>query len=509
MLILGASGLTGSKIFDFFSKRHEVIGTYFTAATPNERARNLVHLDVTQPHLLEKLILDTNSDVILYCASLSGPDRCEENPFLAEAINYDGAKRAASVAMTLSKKFVYLSSDYVFGDSGFASMTEADKPSPINVYGHTKRKMEDFLLDKAVDFLILRTSLIYGFSPNNDSRGLVNWVVNELSKGKEIFCDDKILRYPMLSDDVAVALDRLLAQDHTGIFHLSGPEGYTKYDLAKRVADVYGLPSHLIIPQDEASQKLPAKRPLQLKLSTTKIESTGAHFTNVEEGIKIHRRQGGCLFRMIYSVRPDMLVSGQNASEFRIQAGRRLANVAPAPNADIVVPIPESGLYSATGFSAESKVPLFFGIIRDYMTEKTLYSSSQSSRKTKLDQKLIIIDSVVRNKNIILIDEAILSGSTIAVVVEKLKAAGVKDIHIRIPSPIMRHSCTGKILPKIELLYDSFEKFGKFDQRDFESYLASRLAVSSVGFLPVQDFLGVVNQKKNVCFDCFERNGHP
>ena len=205
---------------------------------------------------------------------------------------------------------------------------------------------------------------------------------------------------------------------------------------------------------------------------------------------------------MIYSVRPDMLVADQNASDFRIAAGRQLAIESPIEgDIDHVIPIPESGIYSATGYSAESKIPLFFGIIRDYFTEKTLYSSTTSNRYEKLKRKLIPIESLIKDKNIVIVDEAVLSGSTLKIMIQILRDVGAKKIHIRIPSPIIANECTGRVLPKVNLLYPQLGK--NKSQRQYQQQLSEEFQVDSFAFLTLDGFLKATKKKEYFCTECF------
>lgn len=499
MLIIGASGLLGNKFFDYFGKKYSVSGTYFTADARARFHKNIFFLDVTDIPLLERTVLDLYPDIVIYAASLSGPDRCEQNPKRAKQIHTTGAIRVASISAALNKRFIYISTDYVFGESTQSELTEDQPPNPINIYGKTKLEAEEFILKHCPNSLIIRTSLIYGFCTFGEKRGLVNHVLEEVKDSNTVYLDTKIKRYPTLSDDICVMVDKLIDANESGIFHASGPEPTTKFKLAQITVDTFGLGQESLTALDEDNMPLIAKRPKEIKLSTKKIEQLGIQFVGPTKGINILRKQRGCLFRMIYSVRPDMLVAGQNASEFRIKAGQILAKESPIPDdVDHIIPIPESGIYPATGYAAESKIPIYFGLIRDYFTEKTLYTESQSRRSENLTKKLVPISPLIKGKSVILIDEAVISGSTLKVVVQKLKEAGAREIHIRIPSPIMLTSCNGRILPDMSLLSSRCKK------KDLDRELAEILEVNSFYSLSLSSFLEISSNKKQVCFSCFQ-----
>ncbi len=509
VLIIGSSGLLGGKLLDKFSKKTKTLGTYFSHSEKKQSHKNIVHLDVRQLTVVEKFIVEFRPNVVIYCASIPRPDICEENANEAYAVNVEGLKNVVSICASLDLKLVYVSADYVF--SGSRSIyVESDELDPINTFGRTKQIAETYLKTHLPSALVIRSGLIYGYSVHTEGRGFVHWVIDSLLKNEPIEVDDSLTVFPILADDIADIIFKLIQKDESGVYHVANLEAHTKFSFASLIAQEYKLNVKLLKIVSTEAKKLPAKRPKEVKLSTDKVKNLlGDEFSiaSVEEGIRIHRRQFGCLFRMIYSVRPDMLVAGQNASDFRISVGRALAKEAPIEEVDCVVPIPESGIYSATGLSAESKKPLFFGIIRDYFTEKTLYSSTAKDRHQSLKEKLIPVESVIKGKSIALVDEAVLSGATLGVVIQRLKEVGAREIHVRIPSPVMTSDCTGRILPQVRLAYDALceaESDVKLTKGDFEERLAKKFGVSSFCFLSTKAFLDSVKTSNQItCSDCF------
>lgn len=504
ILVIGSSGLLGSKILDFFSKKYKTSGTYFRSASKAKTYKNVFHLDVRRHKVVERVILDFNPDVIIYAASITQPDVAENDPESAFAVNCEGLKNVASICASLKKKIVYISSDYVFSGEKGSPYFEDDEVDPINVLGESKAKAEQFLLDQVEDFLIIRSSMVFGYSPYLEGRGIFNTVLESLSKGEELKLDNSMPRYPVLADDISKAIESLIARDETGVFHVSHDSALTKFEFGKMIAMHFGLPLDLLAPINESRMKLLSPRPFEVQLCSKKARSLGVSMTSPVEAVSIHQKQRGCLFRMVYSVRPDMLVLGQNASEFRIGAGERLAQDSPIPkDIDCIVPIPESGIYSATGFAAGCGKPLFFGIIRDYFTEKTLYSSTVEERNRALKKKLIVVESIVRGKNIVIVDEAIISGSTIGFVVNELRRCGAGNIHVRIPSPVMSHFCDGRVLPQKNLLYKELAKGKHISKKEFEKALAEKFNVESFSFLSLDSFLDVGHREEQFCHSCF------
>ena len=210
---------------------------------------------------------------------------------------------------------------------------------------------------------------------------------------------------------------------------------------------------------------------------------------------------------MIYSVRPDMLVLGESASRFRMEIGERLAKEEPAV-ADMVIGIPESGIFPATGYAAQARIPFNFGLIRDYYTRRTVFDLDQEQRLANLREKLIAVSDMVSGKRLVLIDEAVISGSTLTVAVDKLKKAGAKEIHIRIPSPLMLSNCHNGVLNEsAPLIVLQFGKGGNAEEekRQIEDGLAQCLGVDSLRFLSVGSFMSI-SSNPEACAECFKYN---
>ena len=498
ILITGASGFLGTKLFDILSRNHEIAGTYFTKKKNNLHA----FLDITSEIGVEKFISQVNPDAVIHTAALVNVDFCEVERDKAYKINVLGTQNVIKASKRINAKLIYISSDYVF-DGENPPYRENDKCRPVNYYGETKLEGEEIVQKELDDFLIIRPTILYGFADEQDKTTYVTQVLEKLALAQPFGADTETVKYPILIDDVALAIKKLLELDEQGIYHVATQTPMTRYEWSQKIAEEYGY-SKDIIRKEIARPK--AKKPRNVLLDTSKIERLGITFVEVEEGLKMMSRQKGCMFRMIYSLRPDMLLLNQNASEFRIAVGKQIAKEHPAA-ADIVVPIPESGIYGATGFADEAKIPLYFGLIRDYYTPKTLFEPSQEMRNVSLRKKLIVVPNVVRNKRLILIDEAILSGATLAVAVDKIKSAGVKEIHVRIPAPPMISQCTGRVLDApIHLPAQEFCKGDNLEQDKgkIEEGFKSYFNVDSLRFLSLDSFLDCIISKSDVCVDCFK-----
>jgi amidophosphoribosyltransferase len=147
-----------------------------------------------------------------------------------------------------------------------------------------------------------------------------------------------------------------------------------------------------------------------------------------------------CIFEHVYFSRPDSIAEGQSVYEVRKAIGAELAREAPV-GADYVVPVPDSGVPAAIGFSQESGIPFELGIIRSHYVGRTFIQPSQEVRHLGVKLKHNANSALVRGKSIVLIDDSIVRGTTSVKLVQMMRDAGAREVHMRIASPPTRHSC--------------------------------------------------------------------
>ena len=144
--------------------------------------------------------------------------------------------------------------------------------------------------------------------------------------------------------------------------------------------------------------------------------------------------QSSCIFEHVYFSRPDSRVFGRPVQESREQLGRQLAIEAPA-DADLVVPVPDSGVTAAMGYAAESGIPLRFGLIRNHYVGRTFIEPQQSVRDFGVKLKLNPVRSLLEGKRVVMIDDSIVRGTTSRKIVRMIRSAGAKEVHMRISCP--------------------------------------------------------------------------
>lgn len=191
-----------------------------------------------------------------------------------------------------------------------------------------------------------------------------------------------------------------------------------------------------------------------------------------------------CIFEYVYFSRPDSLVFGKNVYQVRKEMGRALArehNI----DADMVIPVPDSGLPSALGYSQESGIPFEMGIIRNHYVGRTFIESTQEIRELKVKLKLNPVREMIEGKRLIVIDDSIVRGTTSKQIVQILKNAGAKEVHLLISAPPTIAPCFyGVDTPnRTELICakHSLEEVREFIQADSLGFLSLEGMIESVG----------------------------
>jgi len=205
-----------------------------------------------------------------------------------------------------------------------------------------------------------------------------------------------------------------------------------------------------------------------------------------------------CVFEYIYFARPDSNVFGKNVYSVRKQMGRELAKELPV-DADMVVPVPDSGVAAALGYAQESGIPFEMAIMRNHYVGRTFIEPTQEIRDLKVKMKLSPIKHKIEGKKLVVIDDSIVRGTTSRRIVRMLKEAGAKEVHMRIASPATTGPCYyGVDTPSKEELIAS-----KLSTDEIAKYIEA----DSLAYLSIDGLVRAVKDKKeNYCFACFDGN---
>lgn len=206
-------------------------------------------------------------------------------------------------------------------------------------------------------------------------------------------------------------------------------------------------------------------------------------------------RRAFCIFEYVYFARPDSIISDINVARVRTEMGRELARLHPA-EADLVVPVPDSGNYAALGFAEELGIPYSHAFVRNHYIGRTFLQPTQLIRDFNVRVKLNLIKEAVAGKRVVVVDDSIVRGTTARARVVNLREAGAKEVHMRISCPPHRHACHyGIDFPDPEKLLANQCTLEQI--RDY-------LGADSIGYLDVPGMIRATGQATNsFCMACF------
>ncbi|MCC7007274.1 MAG: amidophosphoribosyltransferase [Acidobacteria bacterium] len=217
-------------------------------------------------------------------------------------------------------------------------------------------------------------------------------------------------------------------------------------------------------------------------------------------GLSSHRpflpaQAAHCIFEHVYFARPDSYVFGQSVNEVRTELGRRLAREQPAP-ADVVVPIPDSGVCAATGFAEESGGPLRMGLIRNHYVGRTFIEPHQSIRHFGVRVKLNPVKSILQGKRVVLVDDSLVRGTTSRKIVKMVRSAGAVEVHMRISCPPTISPCFyGVDTPRRSELIAATHSL-----EEIRRYIGA----DTLGYLSLEGLLSAVGSKRSsYCTSCY------
>jgi amidophosphoribosyltransferase len=238
------------------------------------------------------------------------------------------------------------------------------------------------------------------------------------------------------------------------------------------------------------------------------LDVVGAEFVReVEPGEIVEVRQDGrisshrpfgrvaprpCIFEHVYFSRPDSVMDGQSVYEVRRQIGVELAREAPV-EADLVVPVPDSGVPAAIGFSQESGIPFGLGIIRSHYVGRTFIQPSDGARHADVKRKHNANRALVEGKRIVLIDDSIVRGTTSLKIVQMMRDAGAAEVHMRVASPPTENSCFYGV--------DTPERHKLLAARMNVQGMAEYIHADSLAFVSIDGLYRAVGEKErnNAC----------
>ncbi|WP_017626120.1 amidophosphoribosyltransferase [Nocardiopsis chromatogenes] len=226
----------------------------------------------------------------------------------------------------------------------------------------------------------------------------------------------------------------------------------------------------------------------------------GEMLTIDERGVRSMRfaaaEPKGCLFEYVYLARPDTTIAGRNVNSTRVEVGRRLAEEHPA-EADLVIPVPESGTPAAVGYARGSGIPFAQGLVKNSYVGRTFIQPSQTLRQLGIRLKLNPLRDVIEGKRLVVVDDSIVRGNTQRALVRMLREAGAAEVHVRISSPPVMWPCYYGVdfASKAELIAGNLST---------EEIRAS-IGADSLGFIALDELVAATDVAKDrLCRACFD-----
>ena len=280
ILVLGAKGMLGRDLMPLLrsSLKGDVLGWDIEEINIENETSTVSAIEHLKP------------GVIINAAAYTDVDGCESHREKAFAVNAEGMRHVALGAQRCGATVVYLSTDYVFGGGKGAPYVEEDAPGPLNVYGASKLKGEEYVQQLTKDFLIVRTQWLYG----RHGKNFVDTVLRLAREKKVLTIVDDQVGSPTYTVDLAKALSELVRQERRGIFNVVNKGSCSWFQFAKEIVRRSGMEGVEVLPISSKELNRPAVRPAYSVLSTEKLaretgvtlrpwqEAVGAYLASVQ-----------------------------------------------------------------------------------------------------------------------------------------------------------------------------------------------------------------------------------
>jgi dTDP-4-dehydrorhamnose reductase len=291
IIITGSNGLLGQHLIKLLIETtgHTIIATgRGTSRLPFEVSDlfDYFSLDITDGIAVNDFILSHEPEVIIHAAAMTQPDECEQNEIACWNVNVTATRFLLDAAQKINARFIYISTDFVF-DGTQGPYKETDAPGPVNYYGSSKLAAEKSVMQSRLQWAIVRTVLVYGNILVGNRSNVISWVRENLLNGKAIKVVSDQQRTPTYVEDLAKGILLVIEKNATGIYHISGEEQMSPYDMAVATADYLQLDKSLMTKVDAATFTQPAQRPLKTGFIIDKAKmELGYQPTNFKDALK-------------------------------------------------------------------------------------------------------------------------------------------------------------------------------------------------------------------------------
>lgn len=227
-----------------------------------------------------------------------------------------------------------------------------------------------------------------------------------------------------------------------------------------------------------------------------------------EAGVRSERfaevERKGCVFEYVYLARPDSTIKGRSVNATRVDIGRRLAREYPAPEADMVIPVPESGNPAAVGYARESGLTFAHGLVKNAYVGRTFIQPTQTLRQLGIRLKLNPLREVIEGKKLVVVDDSIVRGNTQRALIRMLREAGAAEVHVRIASPPVKWPCfygidfasPGELIANV---------IPTDDPDVICETIREAIGADSLGFVTIDEMVAATEQPRaELCCACFD-----
>jgi dTDP-4-dehydrorhamnose reductase len=263
ILVTGSNGLLGQKLTSLLQQdaAHYLIATARSPTVVPILKGEFHLLNITEAAQVDSIISLTKPDVIINTAAMTNVDQCETEKEACWKNNVTAVANLVDACEKYKVKLIHVSTDFIF-DGSHGPLAEDEPAKPVNYYGESKLAAEEIVLKSNITSCILRTVLVYGITNDMSRSNIVLWVKKSLEEGKTINVVNDQFRTPTLAEDLAMGCYLAAIKNATGIYHISGKDFLSPYEIALATADYFQLNKSLIKPTDSNTFKQPAARPL-------------------------------------------------------------------------------------------------------------------------------------------------------------------------------------------------------------------------------------------------------
>lgn len=272
LLITGSNGLLGQKLVDYcLQKEIDFIPTS-KGENRNSKCPSEIYqtMDITNRDEVIEVISKHQPTHVIHTAAMTNVDQCELNPEECELINVKATQYLVEACNAVNAHFQLLSTDFVFdGEKG--NYVEDDEVNPLSVYAKSKVDAEAIVKSQSTtENSIVRTIIVYGNAESLTKSNIIAWAKSALEKGDPLTIVDDQFRAPTWAEDLAAGCMGVFEHQETGVFHVSGPETMSIYDLVIRIGKYFGLPTEQVSKISSTTLNQAAKRPPKTGFDLTK-----------------------------------------------------------------------------------------------------------------------------------------------------------------------------------------------------------------------------------------------